>query len=564
MSIRYQRSQQDGGKRYDQLLGGDGNLIADLRNLMLDFGYLRYAKQKLGIHLIICPMAVSYNSQREERVNQGGQGNPKAEIIHDWERTSSHGFSFYLDKQLPRRNSFSFGGDLYHDHVYASSYSWDPVGGTATPVRPRVPEGARYILAGVYMQDAFEILPGRLRLSGALRYNVASYRSRAANSPLVKGQPLFPEDSLRVSDTSGRLGAVLTVADGLNLAFNFSRGFRAPNVTNLGSLGLVGVGFQVSPADIQGMGAMIGTTADDGAISSGVPIKVLESEVSNDSDLRLRFQRGPVRMEAVGFIIDYGNTIVRQTLILPQGAVGKYLGSSIIESQNANGAVYVSLSPSPVLAQANYGAIRLKGFEYSGSMDIGRSWKLAGNYSYVHAADKYTGLPPNLGGGGMPPQTGFLRLRYQPPGKPFWMEGYSTLAGRQERLSSLDLADRRTGAARSRGSIQNFFRRGATVRGLVGPGPDGNLGNADDRLLVTGETLAQVQTRVLGSASSAPLFPAIPGYAVFGLRGGYRFGEGKRDVLLDLSNIADKGYRAPGWGMEGSGRSLRLSYQMRF
>ena len=102
------------------------------------------------------------------------------------------------------------------------------------------------------------------------------------------------------------------------------------------------------------------------------------------------------------------------------------------------------------------------------------------------------------------------------------------------------------------------------MRGLVSPGPDGNLGNADDRLLVTGETLAQVQTRVLGSASSAPLFPAIPGYAVFGLRGGYRFGEGKRDVLLDLSNIADKGYRAPGWGMEGSGRSLRLSYQMRF
>ena len=41
ISFRYQRSQQDGGKRYDQLLGGDGNLIADLRNLMMDFGYLR-------------------------------------------------------------------------------------------------------------------------------------------------------------------------------------------------------------------------------------------------------------------------------------------------------------------------------------------------------------------------------------------------------------------------------------------------------------------------------------------------------------------------------------------
>ncbi|HEY0657114.1 MAG TPA: TonB-dependent receptor, partial [Pyrinomonadaceae bacterium] len=43
--FHYGRSQQDGGKRYDQLIGGDGNLIADLRNLMLDFGYLRYVRQ---------------------------------------------------------------------------------------------------------------------------------------------------------------------------------------------------------------------------------------------------------------------------------------------------------------------------------------------------------------------------------------------------------------------------------------------------------------------------------------------------------------------------------------
>ncbi|MEJ7712967.1 MAG: hypothetical protein WKF84_24780 [Pyrinomonadaceae bacterium] len=46
--FRYQRSQQDGGKRYDQLTGGDGNLIADLRNLMLDFAYLRYFAQRIA------------------------------------------------------------------------------------------------------------------------------------------------------------------------------------------------------------------------------------------------------------------------------------------------------------------------------------------------------------------------------------------------------------------------------------------------------------------------------------------------------------------------------------
>ena len=45
----YMRSQQDGGKRYDQLLGGDGNLVADLRNLMLDRASLRYDRSGLGL-----------------------------------------------------------------------------------------------------------------------------------------------------------------------------------------------------------------------------------------------------------------------------------------------------------------------------------------------------------------------------------------------------------------------------------------------------------------------------------------------------------------------------------
>ncbi|HEY1403915.1 MAG TPA: TonB-dependent receptor plug domain-containing protein, partial [Pyrinomonadaceae bacterium] len=180
--FRYQRGQQDGGKRYDQTLGGDGNLIADLRNLMLDFGYVRYLKQGLGFFDNLSS-TVSYNSQREERVNQGGQGNPLAAITHDKERTSTVGFSFFMDKQFGKRNNFVLGGDLYRDHVDAPSFTFQPTSpanpdaGTVTLTRPRVPNGARYILGGIYVQDAHELIRQRLRLSGALRYNIASYRS---------------------------------------------------------------------------------------------------------------------------------------------------------------------------------------------------------------------------------------------------------------------------------------------------------------------------------------------------------------------------------------------------
>ena len=563
LSFRYQRGQQDGGKRYDQLLGGDGNLVADLRNLMLDFGYLRYFRQGVGFFDNFSATA-SYNSQREERVNQGGQGNPLAAVTHDKERTGSLGFGFYLDKQLSPRHSLLFGGDIYRDRVEASSYSFEPATGAVTLTRPRVPGGARQILAGLYVQDAFDVIPGRLRLSGALRYNVSSYRSRAADSPLVNGQPLWPDDSQRVADFSGRAGAVATVVKGLNLAFNFSRGFRAPNITNLGSVGLVGVGFQVSTSEVAGLGATLGSTADETAAPTGVEIAPLSSETSNNFDVALRYRRGRFDTEAVFFVIDYADTIVRQTLILPPGAVGLRLGSQVIERQLANGAVFVPLSASPVLVQANFGDTRMKGFEYEIDYRLANAWTFGGNYSYVRAEDRATGEPPNLGGGGVPPQMGFLRLRYQPNGRLFWVEAYSTLAGRQGRLSTLDLADRRTGAARSRQNIQNFFRRGACVRGLTTPGASGQCGSAGGILVATGETLAQVQNRVLGpGVNSAPLYRAVPGYAVFGLRGGFRVSD-TQEVTFDFENIGDKNYRAPGWGVDGPGRSITLRYRYKF
>ncbi|HLL75207.1 MAG TPA: TonB-dependent receptor, partial [Pyrinomonadaceae bacterium] len=344
--FRYQRSHQDGGRRYDQLLGGDGNLVADLRNLQLDLLYGRFIKQGFGFFDNLSA-TVSYLAQREERVNQGGQGNPFAAITHDRERTTTTGFSFFLDKQLPFRNSFLVGGDIYYDKVGARSYNLDPVSRATAIVRPRVPDRSRYILAGLYVQDAFEAVQNRLRLSGALRYNVGSYRSRAADSPLVSGRPLWPDDSLRAADFSGRAGAVATLFQGFNVAFNYSRGFRSPNITTLGSLGLVGVGFQVSATEARALGGFLGTTADAGAVSSGVAVGPISSETSNNYDLSFRLRRGRFDTEAVWFVIDYNDTIVRQTLILPPGAAGLQLGSQTVERQLPSGAVFVPAATSP-------------------------------------------------------------------------------------------------------------------------------------------------------------------------------------------------------------------------
>ncbi|HUQ33109.1 MAG TPA: TonB-dependent receptor [Pyrinomonadaceae bacterium] len=559
--FHYQRSQQDGGKRYDQLLGGDGNLVADLRNLMLDFFYARYLKQDVGFFDDLS-LTFSYNGQREERVNQGGQGNPLATITHQYERTNVYGLNFYLDKRFSRQNTFLIGGDVYHERVNAPAYTFNPRTNVFRLSRPRVPNRARYLSFGLYAQDIYTIVPEKLRLSAALRFNVASYLSRAINSPLVGGQPLFPDDSLRVDDFSGRVGAVYTVAKYFNISFNYSRGFHAPNITDLGTLGLTGDGFEADFTSATNLGGIIGTTAGRDALSTNLPVSQQRSETSDNFDLGFHFRRGRVRTELVGFLINVNDAIVKQSLILPPGSTGQFLGDQPIINQLPNGVVFVPLSTTPVLVRANFSDARLYGIEYSFDARLKDSWIAGGNFTYIRALDKKTGLPPNIEGG-TPPATAFLRLRYQPAGKPYWIEGYSTLSGRQRRLSSLDLSDRRTGATRSRGQIADFFNNGARVRGLTGAGVDGVFGTADDRLMATNETLSEVQNRVLGSTNAAPMFTALPGYGLFNVRGGLRTGE-RSELSFDFENIGDKSYRNPSWGIDGPGRSVTLRYQYRF
>ncbi len=560
--FHYQRSQQDGGKRYDQTLGGDGNLIADLRNLMLDFFYARYLKQGLGF-FDSGSFTFSYNGQREERVNQGGQGNPRGNITHQYERTNAFGFSFFVDKQITRGNTFLLGGDLYHERVNAPAYTFSPTTGRFTPSRPRVPDEARYILGGLFVQDVYEVIPDRLRLSGALRFNVASYKSRAANSPLVGGAPLFPDDSLRVDDFSGRFGVLVSPIRSLSLVFNYSRGFRAPNITDLGTLGLTGDGFEVDFNSAAALGGFIGSTADRNAVSTNLSVARQRSELSNNFDLGFRYRRHRFDTDLTAFLIDIKQAITKQALILPQGAVGQFLGDQPIVNQLSNGVVFVPLAlTQPALVRANFSEARLMGLEYTLDFRFNSAWTFGGNFTYIRAEDRATGLPPNIEGG-TPPANVFMRLRYQPAGRRYWIEAYSTLADRQSRLSSLDLADRRTGGTRSRANIASFFNNGARVRGLTGPGPDALFGTADDVLLATNETLPQVQNRVLGSATAAPLFTYLPGYGLFNVRGGYRFNE-NQELFLDFENIADKSYRAPSWGVDGPGRSLTVRYQYRF
>jgi hemoglobin/transferrin/lactoferrin receptor protein len=561
LSLHYNRAQLDGGKRFDQTQGGDGNLIADLRNFMLDFFYARYERFAAGPFDTFA-VTYSYNAQREERVNQGGNGNQTGAITHQYERTAVNGVQAQASKQWGGRNNLAIGGEFYHDFVRAPAFALNPVNNAVSLVRPRVPDKATYNSGGVYVQDVWNVISERLRLVGALRYGRASYNSRAANSPLVNGAPLWPNDALAANAFTPRFGVVVTLVPSLTLSAQVSRGFRTPHITDLGTVGLTGNGFEANATDLAGKGALLGSTGDRNAISTGLSAEQLKPETSWSYEGGIHLHRQRVDFDVNGFINDVSDNIVLQSLILPPGATGLQLGDQRITSQLASGVVFVAASTNPVLIRANFGDSRIYGFEQKFEARLTSRLSFGENFTYLHAADKRTGAPPTIEGGTPAPQ-GNLRLRYEPVSQRFWVEPYLHAARRQDRLSTLDLDDRRTGATRSRANIASFFARGAFARGLITPGADGRFGTADDLLRVTNETVAQVQNRLLGNANSAPLYTYIPGFVTFGVRGGWRVSE-RHNVIVDLENLNDKNYRGISSGMDAPGRGISVRYSHSF
>jgi outer membrane receptor protein involved in Fe transport len=538
--FHYERSQQDGAKRYDQLLGGDGNLIADLRNLMSDFGYARLQGFSNG-PLRQWWAGGSYTAQREERVNQGGQGNPNASISHQYERLRAWGAQGQAEWRQGQHQIVA-GSDAYFEQAKAPSFTVR--NGAAEPARGRIPDGATYKLYGGFLEDSWRTKDGRLTVNAALRGSGASYRSQASS--------LWPADEWSGGALSGRAGAVFAPSRSWTLRAHYSRGFRTPNITDLGTLGLQGNGFfETSATDVQDRGATVGDRADILAKSTGVPVGRLDAETSDGIEASAGYRSSRLRIDGTFFFMALGNLIASRTLILPPGATGTELGDQIISRQLDSGAVFVPAATNPVLVRSNYGGARMRGVEQTSEFRITRAVSLRQNWTWSRMWDSESGLPPDIEPG-VPPGVVNGSLLYAPESKRVWLEVYATGAWRQGRLSSLALSDRRIGAARSRANITAFFNNGARVRGLTSGGV----------LLPTGETLPQVISRVLGSQNSAPMFTSIPGYGAFGVRAGVPVGS-RSDLMVDVSNLTDRNYRGIGWGVDAAGFGVSVRWKVR-
>lgn len=576
LSLSYQRSVLDGVRGTKDLWGGLGRLRSEFAPQDLHFFYARYEKRRLG-PLDALTGTFSINAQRDGSLRQNLRATDR--VTTDDNTVNAFGYTAQGATHFGARQALVFGGELYREAIRASRVEFDPAANASVQRRALYPNGSRYTTLGLFAQYSAELFANRLRANAGGRFTRIGFETFAARNRAATGASLGVTDASQTfSDATFNANLTWRMRDGLSLHALAGRGFRAPNLNDLGALGLNDLGYEIPAVEAAAAGGLVGASDGENALASGKTVSGLKAETLFNYELGLTWQRRGFYARAQLFDAELMDPIVRRTLLFPaSGAPASLAGIAVrpiapTPEQRAQGVVAVAtaLDPRAIKAFVNDGRARYAGVESLFQYLITPRWLAEGNYSFIAGRE----LNPNRFIRRLPPQLGTLAVRYNPGASRPWLELRGEFAGAQERLNGGDLTDERIGASRRRRDISDFFRS-ARVAPFLDAGADGAFGTGDDRFAPTGETLAQILHRVLplgatvggvrisDDNSRAPLYLKTPGYAVVHLRGGVSFGE-RLGLNFALMNLLDKNYRVHGSGVDAPGVNLFVGLQYSF
>ncbi len=528
---------QTGASRYDRVLGGAGNYRSGFDPQRLDFGLVKYQRpDTAGFDGLSATFSI--NRQADGRFEQA---RPTARVDSQQSVTTVFGYQVQAHRALRGRQGLLAGAEIYDESMTASRALLQP-DGSVQPQRPDIPDGTTYHTLGLFVQDTADLVPGRVTLRGGLRYGRFGFRTVS--------DPAFGVTADRVTTdaVTFQVGTVVALTRNLNAVVSVRRGFRAANAADLGDIGLSGGGgFSITPSKASSLGAYVGTSEGATAVSSGERVQQLGPEVLYAYEAGLKFRSRIFDASISAYDLESFDTIQRRALVFDTNVVGTTISGFDIVSQDAAGLAYIAQDVRPIGTRVNADRARLTGFDLQGAARVGRHVEGHAFFSMLNGKLLATGeylrrMPPPLGG---------ARVRWDT--ERVWVEGAMNFARTQTHLNGGDLSDPRVGAVRTRSSIASFFNGTATDLGLVQNGV----------LVATGETLAQVQTRLLGTSSSGQLYTDGPGFVVVGLRAGVRVSR-MLDVSVLGENLTDRNYRLVGSGVDAPGINAQLRVRYRF
>jgi outer membrane receptor protein involved in Fe transport len=280
-------------------------------------------------------------------------------------------------------NELVWGLEAYRDDVSSSRLRRDSETGVETPARGRYPDGSSMDSLAAYLSSRWHF--GRLTLDAGLRYSTFDIRLPATGE--IDAVRLEPDD------LTGDLHLAWELGEGLRLLANVGRGFRPPNIFDLGTLGS-------RPGN-----------------RFNIPNPQLEPESVLSYDLGVRLARGGWEAEAFLWYADYRDKISSRFTgeTTPDGRL-------IVQSDNLNQA-------------------RLYGLESGLRYFAAEGWEFYAVVNVTRGEETEPGgitIPADR----IPPLNGRIGAVWEPSDR-LRIEPYLDFADRQDRLSPRDERDPR-------------------------------------------------------------------------------------------------------------------------
>ncbi len=277
----------------------------------------------------------------------------------------------------------TYGFERYDDEVSSTrrrvNIATGAIGGRAS----RYPNGSTMDSSGIFIADDW-MLSERLDVSAGLRYS----RIEIDLPPVINitGVKLDP------NKVTGNLGLKFELIDGLRLVSNYGRGFRAPNVSDLGTFG-------TRPGN-----------------RFNIPNTDLKPETVDSVDFGLKLQQGVWLGELIAFKSRYQDKITS----VETGARTS-TGQIVVQSRNAT-------------------RLDLHGVEAGVKLITEGPWSAYASATLTRGTEKLGVAEYNADR--IPPLFGKVGADYRLTG--VWtLSTYSFFAARQKRLSPRDVADPR-------------------------------------------------------------------------------------------------------------------------
>jgi len=537
----YLRNEQFDVRRYDRLLGGEGRNIAAFTPQLLDFGYARY--QDVVAEDVFIEMTFSINRQTDGREDQRFSDST---LRIEENAVTAYGYEF-MASTTAGDHLISLGAEAYDEYV--SSFRDEVRNGAVKPVRARVPDGSRYTSMGIFVLDDWSLMEDRMQLTGGVRFSYFRAATSAEDN-IINGEPVVPDAEATFSDVTFNLGTTYQISDEASVYGRVARGFRAPSLFDFAETGLTGGGFEVAPQEAVAYDSVIGDSAGSNAVSTGVPWSDLRAELLWSFEGGFRWRDEGTRADFAFFDSELTDTIARRTMIVPGNVVGDTIGGQTIVAQDDAGRIYVAIDPDPVVSRANISRSRVWGIEWLLEREINDAML----FIFKGGVQRGRDLDTDFWARKIAPDHFDLILRWNQSSGRLFLEGVFIGMLAQHRFNPADYEDTRIGAFRDADSIATYFNNGAVDLGVV----------QDGVLLVTGETLPEVQQRVLGpDLQGNPLFDETPAWWTVSLRGGFNI-NASNELTFSVNNIFDRNYRLHGSGFDAPGFSAIASWVGRF